>query len=40
MCSEGGCQQDHIHLVEGVDVSSLSVPLDSGLNDTNNYSLN
>ena len=32
-CSGSGCLQDCMHLAEVVDVSSPSMPLDSGLND-------
>ena len=40
MCSESGCLQDHVYLAEGVDISSLLMPSDSGLNNHHNYSWN
>ena len=40
MCSGSGCLQDHMHLAEGVDISSLLMPLDNGLNDCHDYSQN
>ena len=39
-CSGSGCLQDHMHLAEGVDVSSTLMPLDSRLNDCHDYSWN
>ena len=39
-CSGSGCLQDHIHLAEGVDVSSPTMPFNSGLNDCHAYSWN
>ena len=39
-CSGSGCLQDHLHLAEGVDVSSLPMPSDSKLNDYHDYSQN
>ena len=40
MCSWSGCLEDHIHLAEGVDASSLLMPLGSRLNDCHDYSQN
>ena len=40
MHSGNGCLQDHMHLAEGVDISTPSMPLDSRLNDPYDYSQN
>ena len=40
MCSWSGVLQDHMHLAEGVDISSPLMPLYSRLNNCHNYSWN